>query len=500
MLDWVAKLAPGKFHVNGADDGPWFSDAGFSRQNLARTGSATVLRCYAYFTGALERYRYDDVGNLHLLEYMVELAKAYATEPGRLVWVEEFGTSPEWMPEQYIPTYADALIRNAASCGHIWGFTWWCSHDIDPSAMASTVWNTRSVCSIRRTGSNRTADSPEPAKAQGGWSAVNLWNSMATEPGPPSFWKAAQPTRVSQIARNQKSREAKTVTFGPTHRACPQSSFVSSYGLEKVTKRNKTKRRTTSPMLNEERRRKILELVERDGRVMVKDLGRRFSTSLITIRKDLEHLHQKGLIQRAHGGALPVDAAALRDPTLHEKERLHRSEKLRIAEAAARLVRPGQVIILDSGTTTTAVARATRDISNLTVITNAVNIAAELAGTRVEVILTGGALRKNSFSLVGPLAEDSLRHVSADLLFLAVDGFDVRYGLTTPNQLEARVNRVMMESAKTTVVVCDSSKFGKRSLSLIAPTSAVHHAITDRNISSKDLRTLREAGVRVALT
>ncbi|HXW54826.1 MAG TPA: transcriptional repressor AgaR [Candidatus Cybelea sp.] len=253
-------------------------------------------------------------------------------------------------------------------------------------------------------------------------------------------------------------------------------------------------------MLNEERRRKILELVERDGRVMVKDLGRRFSTSLITIRKDLKHLHQKGLIQRAHGGALPVDAAALRDPTLHEKERLHRSEKLRIAEAAARLVRPGQVIILDSGTTTMAVARATRDVPNLTVITNAVNIAAELAGTRVEVILTGGALRKNSFSLVGPLAEDSLRHVSADLLFLAVDGFDVRYGLTTPNQLEARVNRAMMESAKTTVVVCDSSKFGRRSLSLIAPASAVHQAITDRNISSKDLRTLREAGVRVALT
>ncbi len=253
-------------------------------------------------------------------------------------------------------------------------------------------------------------------------------------------------------------------------------------------------------MLSEERQRKIVELVQRDGRVMVKDLGRRFATSLITVRKDLEQLHQKGLIHRAHGGALPVDAAALRDPTLHEKERRHRREKMRIGLAAARLVRPGHVIILDSGTTSTAVARATRHIRNLTVITNAVNIAAELVGTDVEVILTGGALRKNSFSLVGPLAEDSLRHVSADLLFLAVDGFDVRYGLTTPNQLEARVNRAMIESAKITVVVCDSSKFGKRSLSLIAPTSSVHHAITDSNISSKDLRALREAGIRVVVT
>jgi len=250
-------------------------------------------------------------------------------------------------------------------------------------------------------------------------------------------------------------------------------------------------------MLNEERRRKIVELVQRDGRVVVKDLARRFSTSLITIRKDLEYLHHRGAIQRAHGGALPLDASALRDPTLHEKERRHRREKARIAQAAARLVQPGHVIILDSGTTSTAVAHATKHIRNLTVITNAVNIAAELAGTGVEMILTGGTLRKNSFSLVGPLAEDSLRHLTADLLFLAVDGFDVDYGLTTPNLLEAKVNRAMVESAKTTVVVCDSSKFGHRSLSLIAPTSAVQHAITDKKISPADVRGLRDAGVHV---
>ena len=136
-------------------------------------------------------------------------------------------------------------------------------------------------------------------------------------------------------------------------------------------------------MLAEERRRKILELTQRDGRVVVKDLARRFSTSLITIRKDLESLHQMGRLQRAHGGALPLDATALRDPTLHEKEQLHRREKLKIASAAARLVRPGHVVILDSGTTTTAIARAIKHVRDLTVITNAVNIAAELAGTDV---------------------------------------------------------------------------------------------------------------------
>jgi DeoR family transcriptional regulator, aga operon transcriptional repressor len=172
---------------------------------------------------------------------------------------------------------------------------------------------------------------------------------------------------------------------------------------------------------------------------------------------------------------------------------------MRIAAAAAQMIRHGQVIILDSGTTTMAIARACRAFKSLTIITNATNIAAELADTPVEVILTGGVLRKNSFSLVGPLAEETLRKVNADLLFLAVDGFDVRYGLTTPNLLEARANRAMAESARRTVVVCDSSKFGQRSLSLIMPTSAVHETITDKNIPKSDLKALKDADVEVRL-
>ena len=252
-------------------------------------------------------------------------------------------------------------------------------------------------------------------------------------------------------------------------------------------------------MLSEERRREILEILQNDGRVLVGDLSRRFKTSLITIRKDLEFLHHRGLLERTHGGALPLRTGALNDRTLQEKERLHRQDKLRIAAAAQKMIRSGQVIILDSGTTTTAIARACRHFRSLTIITNATNIAAELAGTPVDVILTGGMLRKNSFSLVGPLAEEAFRKLNADLLFLAVDGFDVRYGLTTPNLLEARVNRAMAEAARRTIVVCDSSKFGKRSLSLIMPTSSVHETITDRNISKHDLQALRDAKVEVTL-
>jgi DeoR family transcriptional regulator of aga operon len=252
-------------------------------------------------------------------------------------------------------------------------------------------------------------------------------------------------------------------------------------------------------MLSEERRREIVEMLQSDGRVLVRDLAKRFRTSLITIRKDLEFLHHEGQLERTHGGALPMKTGAMKDSTLHEKERLHRQEKLRIATAAAQMIRQGQVIILDSGTTTTAIARACKHFKSLTIITNATNIASELSDTPIEVILTGGVLRKNSFSLVGPLAEESFRKLNADLLFLAVDGFDVRYGLTTPNLLEARVNRAMAESARRTVVVCDSSKFGRRSLSLIMPTSAVHETITDKNIPRKDLKALRDADVLVKL-
>lgn len=252
-------------------------------------------------------------------------------------------------------------------------------------------------------------------------------------------------------------------------------------------------------MLSEERRREIMEILRSDGRVLVRDLAKRFRTSLITVRKDLESLHHQGQLERTHGGALPVRAGALQDQTIQEKERQHRQQKLRIAAAAVRMIQPGQVIILDSGTTTTAIARGCRQLRGLTVITNGTNIAAELADSQADVILTGGSLRRNSFSLVGPLAEESLSKLSADILFLAVDGFDLAYGLTTPNQLEARVNRAMSEASKRTIVVCDSSKFGRRSLSLIMPISSVRETITDRGIAKSDLKALQESAIDVTV-
>lgn len=249
--------------------------------------------------------------------------------------------------------------------------------------------------------------------------------------------------------------------------------------------------------LTDERRNEIVAIVHREGRALVADLAGRFSTSAITIRKDLDFLQERALIQRTHGGALRVRSNTLADPSLQEKEKQHHQEKMRIANCAARMVKERQCIILDSGTTTMAIARALRSFHELTVITNAVNIAAELAGSSVEVIMTGGTLRKNSFSLVGPQAEDLLRDINADILFLGVDGFDTKIGLTTPNVLEARVNRAMVRAANRVVAVCDSSKFGRKSLAVIIPPDQVHEVITDKGILKTTMRELTEAGVEV---
>ncbi len=235
-------------------------------------------------------------------------------------------------------------------------------------------------------------------------------------------------------------------------------------------------------MLIEERRQHILGLAQREGRVRVRELSQVLGISQITIRKDLDSLQEKGLLPRSHGGALPGQPGALCDPPLQEKQSSRHSEKDRIAAAAAEMVQEGQCVMLDSGTTTTAVAHALKKFSRLTVITNALNIASELTDTDFEVILTGGILRKNSFSLVGPVAEDMLSEMHTDILFLGVDGFDMEVGLTTPNLLEARVNRAMVSASTKVVAVCDSSKFNRRSLSRIVSPTAIHHVITDKNL------------------
>jgi DeoR family transcriptional regulator of aga operon len=266
-----------------------------------------------------------------------------------------------------------------------------------------------------------------------------------------------------------------------------------------MTRKKDNSRGDVNPMLIEERRQHVLNLIQREGRVLVSELSEMLGISRITIRKDLDNLEARGLLQRTHGGALTPQTGALVDRSLQEKSQHRLKEKQRIAEAAVAMVKEGQCVLLDSGTTTTAIARALRGFSKLTIVTNAVNIAGELAGTDFDVILTGSILRKNSFSLVGPLAEDVLLEINADILFLGVDGFDTNVGVSTPNVLESRVNRVMVKAARRVVVVCDSTKFDRRSLALIVPPTAIHTVITDDEISPADADALRNAGVELVV-
>src|SRR6185312_1813646 len=244
-------------------------------------------------------------------------------------------------------------------------------------------------------------------------------------------------------------------------------------------------------LMAEERRQRILALLQSEGRVVVGSLAQIFGVSQITIRKDLDALQERGLVQRSHGGALPPASSALFDPSLQEKQR--------IAAAAVSMVNDGSCVMLDSGTTTAAIAKGLKKLSSLTIITNSINIATEFGSTNFEVILTGGSLRKNSFSMVGPIAEDVLREMHADILFLGVDGFDLEIGLTTPNLLEARVNRAMVGSAQKVVAVCDSTKFSHRSLSRIVPITALHHVITDNKLPESIAESLRSQNIEVTL-
>ena len=254
-------------------------------------------------------------------------------------------------------------------------------------------------------------------------------------------------------------------------------------------------------LLAAERRRKILDLLESEGRVTVYDLVRRFHVSSVTMRADLDFLAEEGALVRSHGGAVrrldPVQ-----DYSVAFKETIHHAEKVRIGQAAAALLKSNQTIILDSGTTTLEVARHIKQqkLTGLTGITNALNIASELADApNLSLIMVGGLLRQVSNSFVGPQAERILSALHADHLFLGVDGFDLEAGPTTPDILEAQLNRLMIAVSTEVTIVADSSKIGRRSLSGIGDPSAIHRLITDNRIPPEIERAIRIKGIELVV-
>lgn len=251
-------------------------------------------------------------------------------------------------------------------------------------------------------------------------------------------------------------------------------------------------------MFNEERKQKIIQILAQKGRVFVNDLCEEFKTTTVTIRKDLDQLESEGQLRRVHGGAIALKAL-YPGMALPDKEKLKQKEKELIALKAVKLINRGDVIIIDSGSTTHQLAKLVKELKGITVITNGLNIAAELVNSDIEVILTAGVLDKGSSSLYGPLTEQTLEHLAADKLFQGVDGIDLQIGYTTPSIQEAQTSRMMMKISGERIVLADSSKFGRRSLSVLGSISDVEKIITDENADSNFVNMLEEKGVEVII-
>ncbi len=249
-----------------------------------------------------------------------------------------------------------------------------------------------------------------------------------------------------------------------------------------------------------ERRKSILNLIGETGQVLVHDLSKEFKVSEVTIRNDLEQLEKKNMLIRARGGAIKTEGRVGIDHQLSDKDKLHYEEKARIGKRAAQLISANDTIIIDSGTTTMEVAKNLGHLSDVTIICNALNIVSQLIQLNsINLIIPGGYLRKNSLSLVGPLAEKNLQNLYVDKVFIGVDGFDTRHGIYTPNIEEAYFNEIMIKISKEVIVVCDSSKFLRRSFAYICGISKIHCVITDSGIQEEDKKRLEDAGIKVII-
>src|ERR1700735_2872861 len=252
-------------------------------------------------------------------------------------------------------------------------------------------------------------------------------------------------------------------------------------------------------MMAEERRTQILQILHAHGRVKVDELKQRFGTSAVTIRNDLNELSLKGLVQRSHGGAVRPNTI-LRESPVRERLRTHSEEKRRIGAMAATLINDGETIILDPGTTTLEIARQIKKKPGLQVITNGVNIAAELLDARdVQVFIVGGTVRGESASISGHFAEQMFEQFSADKLFLSGAGCDLNFGVSGANLEETMVNRAMIRIAREIILVADSSKFSKRSMSRIALFSQIDTVISDTSLEEEVQEKLRAIGCNLIL-
>jgi DeoR family transcriptional regulator, aga operon transcriptional repressor len=247
----------------------------------------------------------------------------------------------------------------------------------------------------------------------------------------------------------------------------------------------------------------VLELLTERGRLDIEEVAAELDVSPATIRRDFDHLAEQQLVTRTRGGA--VSAPVSYDLPLRYKASRHVSEKQRIGAATAALLPAGCVLGLTGGTTATEVARAVAarasgDAKQVTIVTNAVNIAGELmVRPHVRVVLTGGVARPQSYELIGPLAERTLVDLSLDVAVLGVDAVDPEFGASTRHEGEAAINALIASRAREVIVVADSSKLAQRAFARVCPVSAVATLVTDDQAGPAVAAAFERAGVRVLL-
>lgn len=252
-------------------------------------------------------------------------------------------------------------------------------------------------------------------------------------------------------------------------------------------------------MFGEERKLKILEYVNENSRAAVQELSDYLNVSEATVRRDLKELEKAKLLNRTHGGAISLQGVNFEPPYNEKKDRLKR-EKEAIGRRAVELIEEGDTILLDSGTTTFQLALELKSFSRLTVVTNSMLIAQELqAESELEVILTGGSIRRETLALVGPLADQVLDKVRVDKAFIATNGLDLAAGLTTPNVLEAATKAKMIKTAKKVILISDHSKVGKVAFARFAELKEIHKCIIDDGVPDRMVKEMTKLGMDVQI-
>jgi DeoR/GlpR family transcriptional regulator of sugar metabolism len=252
-------------------------------------------------------------------------------------------------------------------------------------------------------------------------------------------------------------------------------------------------------MMANQRREKILELLKEDGSAKVIDLARLFKVTEVTVRQDLEKLEKEGLVIREHGGAFLKNIEdQVRTFSLAHQENM--DKKGLIAAKCLEFINNGDRIILDSGSTTTEIAKKIKGFQNLTVITNALNIALMLgAEPGIEVIMTGGEFKPPTLSLTGQKAADFFKGINVNKLFLATAGLSLKSGLTYPSISDIVVKKAMIEAADTTYLVADSTKIGKSSFASLGALSLIDYVITDSEIENKHKKLFQDNDIELII-